>query len=112
VPVRYNVWGEFLAVSLIAILAVLVPTSLGVNVTLIVQLAPPASVDELAGHVLLVVVKSPASVPVIEMPEMVYELLSLLVRTAVRVALVVPTLCVPKSRLLGDAVIGAGVGIT
>jgi len=42
VPDKYTVWGLLLASSFTTILAVLVSTSLGVNVTAIVQLAPAA----------------------------------------------------------------------
>jgi hypothetical protein len=60
-------------------LAVLVPTSPGVKVTLSVQLAPAARV---LGQ-LFVAAKSPASVPEVVILEMVYATPSLLVRIAV-----------------------------
>jgi hypothetical protein len=72
------------------ILAVSVPTSLGVKVALIVQLAPGAKVAGETGQV-LVEAKSLASVPAIVILEIVYATLSLFVRTADSgVALFVP----------------------
>ena len=110
VPDRFTVWGLFEAPSTMVIFAVRVPTSLGVNVTVIVQLDP---VDKgLSDAQLSVSVKSLALVPPFVMLEMVYETLSLLVRTAVMAALVVPWFCGVKSRLLGDTLIGAMVGTT
>jgi hypothetical protein len=106
-----------LASSFTTILAVLVPTSLGMNVTVIVQLAPPAKLYGGAGaggeigHV-FVEVKSLAFVPVIEMLEMAWGALSLLVRTVIMEALVVSWFCGPKSKLLGETLIGATVGTT
>jgi hypothetical protein len=50
VPDKYTVWGVFLASSFTTILAVLVPTSLGVKVTVIVQLIPYPRVFGLIGQ--------------------------------------------------------------
>jgi hypothetical protein len=107
-PETFRVWGPLLALSYIQILAVLVPTSLGVKDTVIVQLEPEGRVD---GQ-LLIDVKSPASVPEIWTLEIMYEALSLFVTIAVIVWLVLPTSCAGKTRLLGDTLIGAAVGTT
>ena len=64
--------------SLMTILAVLTPASLGVKVTVIVQPVPAASEAE---HV-FITVKSLASVPVVVMLLIVCEMLSLFVMTA------------------------------
>jgi hypothetical protein len=61
VPFKKTVWGLLLASSFTAILAVLLPAALGVNVTVMLQLAPPA---RLLGQV-FVWLKSPGFVPVI-----------------------------------------------
>jgi hypothetical protein len=61
-------------------------------------------------------VKSPASVPITEIPAIpaliVWEMLSLLVSVAVMAALGEPWLCGPKVRLLGETLIGGTVGTT
>jgi hypothetical protein len=62
VPVRLTVCVPLGALSVKVKVAVQDPTAAGVNVTLIVQLAPAARVDVLAGQV-LVWEKSPALVP-------------------------------------------------
>ena len=89
VPDRYTVCGLLLASSLSTIFAVLVPTSLGVNITVIEQLAPPASAFGLIGQ-LFVWVKLAAFVPITATLEMVWAALSLLVRTVVIDPLTVP----------------------
>ena len=60
VPVRLTVWGLPLALSVRVMAAVRVPLAAGVKVTLIVQLAPAATLDPQ----LLVCAKSLALVPV------------------------------------------------
>ncbi len=100
-----------MASSFTVSLAVLDPTSPGVNVTEIVQLAPDARVFGEIGQ-LLPGAKSAALVPEIVTLEIVCETASLLVRTAVIAALVVPCFCVLKVRLLGEMLMGAMVGTT
>jgi len=86
-PVRLAVWGLPVALSVTVTAAVLAPDAVGLNVTLIVQLAPAAT-D--APHVLLWE-KSPLLVPVTAVLLMVTAELVLLVRVSVWPALVVPT---------------------
>src|SRR5437660_4461022 len=66
VPVRVTVCGLPVALSLTLSVAVRVPVALGVNLALMVQLAPAASVDGLKGQ-LLVWAKLPLLVPVMAM---------------------------------------------
>jgi hypothetical protein len=112
VPDKNTVCGVLLASSFTATLAVLVPTSLGVKVTAIVQLPPPAKMPVEQVFVGAKKAKLLALVPVIAMLEIVCETLSLLVRTVVITAPVVRWACGTKSRLLGDTLIGATVGTT
>ena len=100
-----------MASSFTTILADLVPTSLGVKVTVIMQLEPDARLFGLIGQ-LFVWMKLLAFVPITETLEIMWEALSLLVRTVIIDALVVPWFCGPKSRLLGDTLMGATVGTT
>ena len=74
------------------------PALAGVNVTLIVQLAPAAT---LVPQV-LVWAKSPALVPLRVMLVMLRVALPLLVRVTELAALVVPTAWLPKLRLVGE----------
>lgn len=111
VPDKYTVCGLLLASSSTTILAVLVPTSLGVKVTVIVQLVPAVIAFGKRGQ-LFVAAKSPAFVPAVAMLEIMCEALSLFVRTVVMLALVEPCICAAKPRLLGDTLMGATVGTT
>ena len=63
VPLRLTFWGLVGSESLRVTFADRVPVAVGVNVTLIVQLAPAATLEPQ----LLVCAKSPGLVPVIEM---------------------------------------------
>ena len=63
VPLRLAVWGLPAALSLTVRVAVRVPVAVGVNVTLIVQLPPAATLEPQ----LLVCAKSPLLVPVMAM---------------------------------------------
>jgi hypothetical protein len=87
VPVRLIPCGLLGSLSVMVTEAVLVPVAAGVNVTLIVQLAPAAT--ELP-HVLLSG-KSPMSAPVTAMLVMERAELPVLVRVTVCALLVVPT---------------------
>lgn len=105
-----------MALSLTAIFAVLLPAAVGLNVTLMVQLPPPARVAGLMGQ-LSNSMKSPGFVPVTVMLEIVKGPVWLFMRTAgmellglATVWLTVPPLL--KSRLLGDALASAMVGTT
>jgi hypothetical protein len=51
IPFRKTVWGLLLAPSVTAILAVLFPVAVGLKVTVMVQLPPPARVFRLIGQV-------------------------------------------------------------
>jgi hypothetical protein len=81
--------------------AVRVPVAAGLNVTLAVQLAAAA---RLVPHVLLAMLKSPASVPEIATPLIVIEAALPLLKVADCAALVEPTEVLVKERLEGDAV--------
>jgi hypothetical protein len=95
VPVRFSVCGEFDAVSVIVSVPVRVPTLVGVNVTLAVQLPPPASV---LPHV-LVSAKSPvvANEIVVDSPPVFFTVTTL-------AALVVPSVCAANVSVVGVAV--------
>jgi hypothetical protein len=77
--------------------AVRLPLAAGVNVTLIVQLAPAATELPQA----FVWAKSPALVPVTVMPAILNAALPVLVSVTVRAALVVLIVWFPKARLPG-----------
>jgi hypothetical protein len=100
VPVRPTACGLPVALSAILIEAVRVPAAVGLNVTLIVQFAVAAS-D--AGQV-LVWAKSPALVPVTLTLVIVNAALPLLVSVMLCAALVVPTVCELKVKLVGASV--------
>jgi hypothetical protein len=74
VPPSVTLWGLPAALSASEIDALRLPAAVGANVTLIVQVAPAASVDGLTGHV-LVIGKSPGFAPVKETLEIVSGLL-------------------------------------
>src|SRR5213082_2545082 len=96
VPVRVTSWGLPLALSVILSVPVLAPTAVGVNVTLIVQLAPAAS----ALPQLLVWSKS----PLIAIAAIFSVALPALLSVTVSGALVLPTSCLAKLRLASDRV--------
>ena len=89
--------------SLMLMLALRLPLADGVKVTLIVQLAPAASVLGLMGQV-LVCAKSPAFVPATVMLVIVRAAVPLFVSVTDLAALVVPTFWAPKLRLVGFSV--------
>src|SRR5438552_15494893 len=66
VPLSATVCGLAVPLSLMVAAALRAPVAVGVNVTLMVQLAPMASVAGLNGHV-VVRAKSPGLVPVMAM---------------------------------------------
>ena len=85
-PVRFEVCGLLLALSLTLNCPVLVPVTLGVNITLIVHLA-------LAARLAVQVVAETAKSPVVEIAMPVSATVWLLVKVNVFAALVVPTFC-------------------
>jgi hypothetical protein len=91
-------WGLFSALSVIFTLPVLFPFAVGLNVTLIAQLAPAAIVPLLLQVVPLplTIAKLPLSVRV----PRVSGVFPVFVNVTVLAALVVPTFCVAKLRLL------------
>jgi galactitol-specific phosphotransferase system IIB component len=98
VPERLTACGLPMALSVMLTEAVRLPLAEGVKVTLIVQLPPAAT--ELPQ--VLLWAKSPALVPVIARLEILMAPLPLLLRVAVCAALLVPTDCFPKERLVGE----------
>ena len=103
VPLSVTLCGLPAALSLIVTLAPRLPLADGVKVTLIVQLAPAASVLGLMGQV-LVCAKSPAFVPATVMLVIVRAAVPLFVSVTDLAALVVPTFWAPKLRLVGFSV--------
>lgn len=97
VPVRLTVWGELDALSVIEIEPVRVPVAVGVNVTVIVQLAGegPSVVGQL-----LVCAKSPVAGAIVSGVEAVPVFFTVTVLPA----LVVPTVCEAKVSLVGVVV--------
>lgn len=116
VPLNVTVCGLPVALSDTFKVAVRVPTAVGVNKTLIVQFAPPARVPiglhppDIVGKGKL---KSPAFVPVTVNPEKFTVAVPLFVTVTVSAALVVPTVCAAKVKLVGATVTPdvAGVGM-
>jgi hypothetical protein len=98
VPVRLTVCGLFKALSEMVREPVRVPTAVGVKVTLIVQLEPAA---RLAAQV-FVASKSEGSAPVTTMLDMARLTFPALESVTACAALVVPTCCPVKVRLLGE----------
>jgi len=88
VPDRAAVWGLPVALSLTVKVAVLLPTAAGVNVTLIVQLAPAARLEPQVW----VCAKSPLSVPLIAMLLMLTEEAVPLLKVSACAALLMPTI--------------------
>jgi hypothetical protein len=94
--------------SVMATEALREPTAVGVNVTLIQQLAPVATV--LAQ--LVVWAKSPGAVPPMAMFEMLSKALPMFESVTLCAALVVPVFCWLNVRLPGDRLTsGAGGGL-
>ena len=97
-PVRLTVWGLPVALSVTVTAAVLVPDAVGLNVTLIVQVAPAATE---APHVLLWA-KSPLLVPVTATLVMLTVALPVLDSVIAWAALVVPTFWFANVSEVGD----------
>lgn len=97
VPFKATVCGLPVALSAMLMAAVRVPAAVGVNVTLIVQLASTAN-D--AGQV-FVSAKSPEFGPVRVIPEIANATLPPLVKVTVWAALVVPMVCELNVKLVG-----------
>jgi hypothetical protein len=95
VPVRATFCGLPAALSVILTLADRVPAAVGLNVTLMEQFAPAAT---LPPHV-LVCAKSPAFAPAIEMLAIVSVAVPVLDRFTICTPLVVPTFWLPKLML-------------
>ena len=89
-----------MALSVIVTEAVRVPVADGVNVTLMVQLAPAAKLDPQV----VVRAKLVLLVPVMVMLEIVRAPAPVLVKVTVRAALVVFTVWFPKASDVGDKV--------
>ena len=109
VPVRLTDSGLLSPLSVICTAALLVPAAEGVNVTLMVQLAPIASVLGLRGQV-LPWAKSDAFAPCSVISVIASAAVPILLTVTVFDALVVPVVCEANVRELGrtDA---AGVGV-
>ena len=86
-PVNPAVWGLPPLVSLTETCAVRVPVVVGVNVTWMMQCAPPVRLLPQ----LVTSAKSPGSGPVIEIPVMLTVVVPLLIKEMFFGALVVPT---------------------
>ena len=98
VPERLTVWGLPLALSAMLSAAVRAPLAEGVNITVILQLAPaPTEVPQV-----LAWVKSLALAPVTARLVTLKTALPLLVSVTVCAALVVPTDWLAKARLAGE----------
>jgi hypothetical protein len=101
VPVRLTACGLPLALSAMLIAPVRVPVVVGVNVTLIVQTAPPATdVPQV-----FVWVKSPLVATVV----IVNVWLPVFVRLTVCIALTIPTSWLEKERLVGERLTAGNV---
>jgi hypothetical protein len=100
VPVRVDVWGLLLALSLTLSCPVLFPVAVGVNVTLVVHLL-------LAAKLVVHVVADTAKSPLVVITMLVRAALWLLVRVNVFAALVVPTACDAYVALVGVSVAGS-----
>src|SRR5436309_6793379 len=102
VPVRLMIWSELESLSTMVMVPVQVPTAVGMNLALYLQLAPGARVPP--G---LTQEPSPpkAKSPVMESEAKVKEALPVLVRVAYMTALVVPTVTLPKLRVMGEMLI-------
>jgi hypothetical protein len=87
IPVRLTVWGLPVALSVTTMVAARLPLAAGEKVTLMVQLAPAATLDPQ----LLIWAKSPALLPETAMLVMLKATLPELVRVTALVVLVVLT---------------------
>jgi len=107
VPLNATVCGLPVALSAISNVAVRVPFALGVNSTLIVQLAPPASVPS-ALHIPLAfgkgTPKSPAFAPLIVNPVKFTAAVPVFVTDTLKAVLVVLIACEPNVKLPGATV--------
>lgn len=101
VPCNDTVCGELVALSRTANLAVRKPTAVGLNVTLIVQLALAA---RLPPQVLLGEAKSPASAPVNVMLLIFSVAVPVFLSVTVFAALVTPTTTLPNAKDVGVSV--------
>ena len=99
VPDNATFCGLLAALSLTPKAALRAPLALGLNLTLIVQLAPTA--NELPQ--LWVCEKSPALVPVIAIPLIVNVVVPTFVNVTGLAAVVIPTFTEPKLRLPGES---------
>jgi hypothetical protein len=99
IPLSVTVCGLPAALSVTLRAAVRVPLAVGLNVTLMLQLAPVA--NELPQ--VWVCAKSPALVPVIAIPLIVKLVVPTLLSVTVSAGLDVPRATVPKLRLVGES---------
>ncbi len=104
VPFKVSVWGLPESVSVTFSVPAREPVAPGVKVSVIVHVPPlPATTADV--HKLLVMAKSPASVPVIVTVSMVTEVVPLFVKVTVTGVLVLPTATLPKDAGEGESVI-------
>src|SRR5579864_2944787 len=94
-----TVCGLLGELSVMLRVAVRLPTDWGVNVTLIVQLAPGATV----APQVVVWEKSGGLLPPRAMPDILSATDAVLVRVITNGGLLVPTICFPKDRLGGES---------
>jgi hypothetical protein len=107
VPVRATVWGLFAALSVMVSAPDLAPVAVGLNVTLMEQFAPAATLVPQ----LFVCEKSPLLVPVNVMLVRVNAAVPLLVSVTARAALPVPTCWLPNASDVGDSVTEGAVPV-
>lgn len=100
VPLRFDVCGLLLALSLTLSVPVLVPVVVGVKVTLIVHFA-------LAARLVVQVFADTAKSPVVEIAILFSVTVWLLTRVNVFAALVVPTACAAYFAVAGISVAGS-----
>jgi len=116
VPVSVTVCGLPVALSAMFNVAVRVPLAVGVNSTLIVQLAPAARVPcsglHIAGEFGRGTPKSAEFVPVIVKPEKLTVPVPVFVTVTISAGLVVPTVCELNVKLVGDTVTVAPVDVS
>lgn len=108
VPLSTTVWGLSEELSEITSVAVRAPTSDGVKVTPTVQYTPCTTVAPI--HTSKVTLKSPAFVPVMEMPLIANPSVPVLLMAMSCSVLLAPTRCDPKLTLLG-AICSSGVAM-
>ena len=103
VPLNVTICGEFDALSLIVRVPAMLPAAVGLNLTLILQVAPGFSEEHVVARVKLVV---------IVMLDTVSVAVPVFDRVTAFAVLVVPTFCLPKLRVLGLTVpIATGVAV-